>query len=660
MKSLKFFQVISVFCVLAIFVGCGSKLQQADKMAMSDPKTAIASYEEVIKTKPGTDEAKQAQIKMADAYYKMSEMQKALQIYDQVAKENPKTKFAGEAETAIGMHYYSSKEYEKSLEEFKKVGEEVPDTDLANDATLWIGKSYEMLDKNEDAVKTYLDFAKAHSTHRLAPQAALTAAKVYETKLDKPDEAIETYKFVATKFALSSSAREAREKLTNMGVDASEIPTGEAQVQAQSPQPQTTSQPAARAKRRAVNVPRPDIGSTPKTTTTSTTGTGTSQATQPTAESRTVSSDFGVDPIDLLPDISADQQGTMYDAIYMIGITYLQSGQYKESGALFEKSLQLVGNKPWNNAASAYLFLGKSYKGIGKPEKAAEMFKEAIKKDSKIIDRMITEGETQYGEEEYDKALESYKTILGLVPYRDADIYYDMGLVYKKLNQPEKELEAFEHAVALKPNNTDAIQSLAEVLYYRMNNSVRATLYDTEARGQGNNDYKVQMEIGDLCYKYGSYSWASTKYNSGIRIITQKINNDLKKAIGTGEEAKKISEDPTKIDLKLVSVAATSGNLLAIDALKNIEPMIPDLRFIIARRALSQIKNKQIKDAKLILDQAKVDDPGIENTAEYQCAVGELELAQGNKDIGVTAIKKALELNPNHLEAAAKLKELGL
>jgi tetratricopeptide (TPR) repeat protein len=603
---------------------------------------------------------------MADAYYKADEMQKAIEIYEQVAKENPKTKFSAQARNAIGMHYYNSKEYEKAIEEFKKANEEAPDSDVANDATLVMGKSYESLGKNEDAVKVYLDFAKAHPSHRLAAQASLTAAKIYENKLDMADEAIETYKFVASKFPLSSSAREAREALTNMGVDASEIPTGDTHIQGsgQTGEPQTVTQLGGnRARRRATNVPRTDAdGLTRSTQRPAEEGSGltTPSAQVASSASRTVSPDFGVDPLNLLPDISADSQGTMYDAIYMIGITYLQSGQYKEAGALFEKSLQLVGDKPWNNTASAYLYLGKCYKGIGKPEKAAEMFKQAIKKDSKMIDKMIVEGETQYGEQEYDKALDSYKTALGLVPYKDADIYYNIGLVYKKLGQKENELDAFERAVALKPNNIDAVQSLAEVLYYRMNNPIRATLYDSEAKGQGNNDYKVQKEIGDLCYKYNSYSWASTKYNSGIRVLNLKINDDLKKAIGTTDEAKSAFPDPAKITLKAVIESANSGNNIAIDALKKVDEMVNDLYYLTARRALAQLKNNQLKGAQESIATSRAEFPAIEGNAEFQYAVGEIELAQGNKDAGVSALKKALEINPEHTNASAKLKELGL
>jgi tetratricopeptide (TPR) repeat protein len=673
MKSVRFFgQVVSIFCLLALFVGCGSQVQKADKMAMSDPKSAIASYEQVIKTKPGTEEAKQAQLKIADTYYKqLNDQPKGLELYNEVIKANPKTKYAGEAENSIGMHYFQAREFDKAVEQFQKVGEEVPDTDLAYDATLWIGKSYEESKKYQEAVKIYLDFLKVHPTHRIAAKVALAAAKIYEVQLDMPDEAIETYKLVASKYGLSSSAREAREALTNMGVNASEIPTGDAQqptAQVQQNQPQTTAPVASRTRRRASNVPRGDLDGA-KTTTGQQTGqpqAGTqtgpqgTQAAQGVAQTRTMSPDFGIDALSLLPNVSADSQGTMYDAIYMIGITYLQSGQYKESGALFEKSLQLVGNKPWNNAASAYLYLGKSYKGIGNKEKAAQMYKEAIKRDSKVIDKMILEGESQYGDDEYPQALESYKTALGLVTYRDWEIYYDIGLVYKKMKDTDNELESFERSVALKPNdNLDALQNLAEVLYYRKNDPQRATLFDSEGKNQGNSDYKVQKEIADLCYKYNSYSWASTKYGNGIRVVNQKILEELKKSIGTGEEAKKISEDPLKIDLKLVMASAATGNKLATDAMKKVTPLIDDRRFMVSRKTLAQIKNKQLVDAQKQLDAAKADDPDIEKTAEFQLAMGELLVAQGNKDAGIAAIKKALEIDPQHLEATAKLKELG-
>ncbi|MGQ9610968.1 MAG: tetratricopeptide repeat protein [bacterium] len=651
MKFSKHF--LGIILVLFVFyMGCGSQVQKAEKISTKDPKSAINIYEQVMKTKPGTDEAKQAHLKIAETYYKqMEDYEKGLQTYEEVAKAYPKTKYSGEAYWAIAMHYFQAKEYEKAKDNFAKVTEEVPNTDMAKDAELAIAKSYEEMKNLDEAAKLYLEFSKANPQHRRAAQSGLDAAKLYE-KLDKIDEAVEAYKFVASQYSISSSGREAREALTNMGIDLSEVTSKESEAPAvaeQSSEPEAMANIGARTRRRASNVPRSEI-----------TTRATAAAEEQQARSRSVSPDFGVDVMQIMPSFTGDQQGTMYDAMYMIGITYLQSGQYKEAGALFEKSIELAGNKPWPNSAKAYFYLGKAYKGIGNNEKSKIMLKEAIKRDSKIIDEMIRSGETQYGEEEYQEALDTYMTALGLVPYKDGEIYYKMGLVYQKLKDADNELEAFEKAVALKPNNIDAVQHLAEVLYYRKSDPVRAALFDSEARGQGNNDYKVQKEIADLCYKYDSYSWARTKYGNGIRVITTKINDELKKAIGTGEEAKKVSEDPTKINLKTVQSAADSGVKLASDALQKVAPLIADLRFMNARMLLSMIKNKQIKDAQQKLEEIKTEDLGIENTAEFQFAVGLLALEQGNKEAGIAAIKKALEIDPNHQEASAKLKELGI
>jgi tetratricopeptide (TPR) repeat protein len=347
----------------------------------------------------------------------------------------------------------------------------------------------------------------------------------------------------------------------------------------------------------------------------------------------------------------------MYDAMFMFANMNLQSHQYKESGALYEKAIELAGRKPWDNAAAAYFGLAKSYRGIGMDDKAAEMFKEAIKRDRKIIDRMIITGETNYGDEEYEEALRAYETALGLVPHKDSEIYYDIGLVYKKLGDADKELEAFERSVALKPsNNDDAIQHLAEVLYYRKKDATRADFYDREARGQGSVDYKIQKELGDLCYKYGyifskerdrgkqsdsCYSWAKIKYSNAGRLIKRAIEAELKDAG----------------DLKTVSEAAASGDEDAAKALDRIAPILADYRFVASRTAISQVRRKQYTEAQKQLDEIKAYDPNAPDSAEFHYATGVLAMAQGNQEAGLASVKKALEIDPEHKEAAETLNE---
>lgn len=655
MRAFGYCCLVVVCCFLALLIGCASSpMQKADKLSVTDPNSAIGVYKSIMETKPGSSEAQQAHFKIADTYYhRLKNQEKGLEVYEEVAKSYPKTDLAGEANYALGMHYYQAKDYEKARDSFRKVTEESPNNPKAADSALAIGKCYEELKKYEEAVKVYEDFTKTHPQHRYAAQAGLSAAKIYEKDLEDTDKAEEAYKRVATDYSLSSSAREAREALTNMGVDLSELEAKpEAGVSqagaAQAGAPASQTGTSDRGRRRATNIPRADIGSRQRTD---------------EQLSRSVSPDFGVDPYDIMPMITADGQGTMYDAMYMFASMNLQSQQYKEAGALYEKAIELVGNKQWDNAAQAYYGLAKSYKGIGRDDKAKEMFLEAIKRDRKIIDSMIVSGESLYGEEDYKGALEAYKLALGLVPSKDSEIYYKIGLTYLKLGDADKELEAFEHAVALKPSDVDAVQHLAEVLFYRKKDSVRADLYDTEARGQGNSNYKVQMELGDLCYKYESYSWAKIKYNNAARLLLRKIEDELKKNIGASSEpeAKQIVDDPTKLTLKLVSQAAASGNKAASEALQRVESLLVEYRIAISRHAISTIRTspKQYEQAQQQLDALKDEDPGAVNSAEFHFALGVVALEKGDKTTGLAEFKKALEIDPNHKEAADKLKQLG-
>jgi tetratricopeptide (TPR) repeat protein len=657
--------VVAAIFVLFLFAGCSSPLQKADKLAMSDPKSAIGAYEAVMKANPGSPEAQQAHLGIAKTYYeKLNNPEKGLEVYAEVAKAYPKTEVSGAANWGIADHYFKAKDYEKAREYFAKVVEEVPGTERASNAQYAIAKCYEELKKYDEAAGLYDEFSKSHPQHSYAARSGLDAARIYEKELGDTDKAVESYKHVASDYSISSSGREAMEALTDMGVDTSDVV---AAAQSEVPEPQVQpaeqvdSQFGAPRRRRATNVPRDSFGS---------------RQSSEEQQSSSVSEDFGLDAVDLMPaGMGMDSQGTMYDAMYMMANMSLQSGQYKEAGTLYEKSLQLVGDKPWDNAANAYFGLAKSYRGIGMDDKATEMYRKAIGKDRKVIDRMIISGETAYGEEEYEEAIKSYEDALGLVPYKDNEIYYKMGLAYRKLGDANKELESFERAVALKPRFADAVQHLAEVLYYRIKDARRADLYDTEARGQGNTDYKVQKEFGDLCYKYGKifaseadrdrqsdscYLYAETKYKNAVRLLNNKMNADLKDVLEAGDEseAKKIVDNPSKVNIKLVSEAAASGNELALAALKQIKPLMNDYRYANARVVLVRVARGQPDKAQEYLDEIKGDDPGASESAVFHYAVGELALAQGNKAAGLAEIKKALEIDPKYKAAIDRLKEL--
>ena len=89
------------------------------------------------------------------------------------------------------------------------------------------------------------------------------------------------------------------------------------------------------------------------------------------------------------------------------------------------------------------------------------------------------------------------------------------------MGDPHKAMESFERAVAAKTDSTDALQSLAEVLYYQLNERKRAEIYQDLVDAKGNT-YHGEKELGDVCYKYGNYTRAKTKYEAAARIAERQ------------------------------------------------------------------------------------------------------------------------------------------
>ena len=73
---------------------------------------------------------------------------------------------------------------------------------------------------------------------------------------------------------------------------------------------------------------------------------------------------------------------------------------------------------------------------------------------------------------------------------------------------------------------------------------------------------------------------------------------------------------------------------------------------------IAQARMKRDKDAQKQIDEMKADDPNVAESADFHLALGELALLQGDKAAGLAEIKKALEINPEHKEAAERLKDV--
>ena len=119
--------------------------------------------------------------------------------------------------------------------------------------------------------------------------------------------------------------------------------------------------------------------------------------------------------------------------------------------------------------------------------------------------------------------------------------YYDMGLSYRKLNDLDNALINFEKSYAFDPTpeNKDSAQHIAEILYYNnLRNAVnvdRAGIYQDIVEDKIRS-FKVQSEIAEQCFKYGSYKWARSKYKFAADLAPDKdteLSMQVKSTIAT-------------------------------------------------------------------------------------------------------------------------------
>jgi len=136
-------------------------------------------------------------------------------------------------------------------------------------------------------------------------------------------------------------------------------------------------------------------------------------------------------------------------------------------------------------------------------------------------------GTAYYERGRYQEALSSYDKALGLAPEEAAKIYYNIGLVYRDTNQPDKAVAAFNKSIEIKPQ-IRVWRGLAKV-YKDMGKSEQAAgAYKKviELEPQKADNY---YELGALYASLGSYKQAEDLFRQAIAVDAEfaPAYNDL-------------------------------------------------------------------------------------------------------------------------------------
>ena len=483
---------------------------------------AVDAYQSIIDSNPGTSEARQAKLGIAKLYIeKMNRPEQGAKIYAALLAAEPDSEEAAEAHWHLGVYAFKSEDYQSAIQSFDTIVNRFPASERSHNAQLMLAKSYEEASNYEKAAEVYDNVANRHPEGKRATQALVNKARIEQEYLENQAAATETYQSLVKHYGAiegtEESVEEAKKALQLMGATIPKPDAPDAQELATEYSRRENYRERRRAERDAAGFePSPATG----------------------IPSNIPDSGFGVNPEEIMAPFKQTimQEGSgegLEDAVYhdtvlKIAFLKLQFQEYRDAGALFFYAIELA--KLENARIDPYSFLRLSvcYRKVGMYQRAAGVLREAVRRDVSVLEAVIVTGDNQYLDQEYERAIETYSSIVGMNRSKDPEIYWKLGLVYQKMGDYAKEAEFCERALAVRADYIDALQSLAYVLFRHLDNRSRAAIFDDLAKGRSS--YESEIELGAICYKYGNYTWAKTKYQAAARFAERQKENSTQPA----------------------------------------------------------------------------------------------------------------------------------
>ncbi len=663
MKFAKWCNIFFGCLIIVSLASCVSRgiSNKIDKLIEAkDYHGAIEVYQTVVDTKPGTSEAREAQLEMAKLYIKrLNKPDRGVKLYQEVIASAPDSQEAANAHYELGMHYFRSKEYESAQEQFDTVVNSFSELELSNNAQLMLAKSFEEAKNYKQAAEIYDNFANRHPTSNRAALALVNKARIQKNYLKDQQEAKRTYQSIVKKYGrlegVEDQISEAKKELTEIGAS---IPKPD--------DPLAT--PMGRAfdrqnKRREMDRPRGGVER--------------SRAMGTTAH--IPDSGFGISAQEVMRNfggqrgVQADEDGTYYDAELMIAEFLYGDEYYRDAGAVIFDAIHRAKADNAKIDPYSYVRLSVCYRKLGMHKRAREMLKEAIKRDRRVLDAVITTGQNHYSDAKvmdsgddkraaYEQAIAVYNSVLGFNKSKDADIYFRLGLAYQKMGNLDKERESFERAVAVKPDFMDALQWLPDV-YKRMKNRKRATTFQHIVVGKGD-IYENKMAIADLCYTYENYRKAKSNYSAALRNAERGGKVDI-----NTDTAERLTHLPG-IGSGLANTIIAGRPYEKFDDLLDVEGMneqrLEPLRDRIAVQRSVAREEKRQRDNRIVHSTIRTAMAAQKLGQEVQASElmekltvrfpahpllpyghGEIALIKGDTDTAIESFKKAIETAPH-------------
>ena len=602
----------------------------AQRVQEKDYQGAIDIYQAVIDEKPGTSEARKAQLAIAELHIdKIDQPEVGVRLYQDLIAAAPDSDETVEAHYRLGVYYFRAIDYESAQKSFDTIVNQFPHLERSHNAQLMLAKSHENAQNFEKAVEIYDNVAHRHPNTKRVSQALINKARIQKDFLKDKNEAKRTYQLLVKRYGrikeVGEAIEQAKQELRFMGASIPEPDSLLTTKYERLSEKRKERREQDRLKNRVTRSPVMDDANL------------------------AIESGFGVSLQEIIQGVGPirlDEQGTHYNAMLMIATAMFQAENYREAGALYHRGIKIAAQNEARVDPYHYVSLSVCYRKIGLHQRARQVLKEALKKDKKVLDSIIVSGSNHYVNGEYQKAIEVYSSVLGLSPIKTPGLYWRLGLVYQKMGEIEKEREYFERAIAADTDHTDALQSLAEVLHYRLNDTANAAIFQSLVDVQGSNTlsiettYAGEKTLGDICYKYGNYPRAKSKYEAAARIAQREKGNVTSKA-----KQRILSNQSIYAMVHAAMAAYKSGMEAEAEAIiDEIASEYPAHSLILYGRGQLAILKGEVDVALTAFKASMEKDPHSDTTP---LALGEYYLSQGYADDAMALWEEFIKANPN-------------
>ncbi len=610
----------------------GKRIQEKDYQG------AIEVYQTVVDAKPGTLEARQAQLSIAQLYIEeMNQLQQGVQIYHDLIADAPDSEEAAEAHWCLALHALKSEDYQSAQQSFNTIINNFPLLELSYNAQPMLAKSYHDTKDYQKAAEVYGNVANRYPEGKRATQALVNKARIEQEDLKDIDAAVQTYQSIVKRYgnieSMWESVGTARQQLRLMGATIPKPEDWSTTSLEQQRQRHERDRPQGRGERSPAMGEAPDYSE----------------------------SGFGIDPefifqpwkrlmLQTIMSEGARDIPAYHTLVLIFAHENFDFQNYRDAGALYFYAIKLAERKRVVIDSSAYFDLAACYGKLGMHQRSAEVLKQGAKKSIQLLEDIIWTGDNQYLAGNYNAAIETYNAVVEVNRSKDAELYWKLGVVYQKMGNYAKEAEYCERAIAIKTDYADALQSLAYVLYRRLNDRDRAGILEDLATGN-RGTYETEKELGAICYKYENYTWAKRQYEIAARIAQQhRINATLP------VEQHRYSNQVVYARIhQAMAEYQNGGSVRAQERIDALAAEYPNHPLIPYGRGQMALLRGDVKTAISAFKIAMKKDPASDAAP---IALGEYYLSQGNPDAAIEVLERVLKTDSQNREIHRRLKTL--